>query len=175
MSSVSMAKHRPSTPDRSDADGLTRYQVARQLGVGITTVLRMCARGELHPRRGANGIWRYDAAEVVRLQAMRTDPGRRTAGQTAAAAFQMFDTGGEFKDVVIKLQLSPDDVRRLYRDWQSSFDDPPAASVLPDRGGAQLLDEDPRAEETFARLMAQAAALADPSVSLPGAKLKKTR
>jgi hypothetical protein len=170
-----MAKDPPSTLDRDHTDGLTRYQVARQLGVGVTTVLRMCKRGELHPRPGRNGVWRYDPAEVVRLQAMRTDPGRRTAGMIAAAAFQMFDTGVEFKDVVIKLQLSPDDVRRLYREWQSSFDDPPPAPALPREPGTQLLDEDPRAEEAFARLMAQAAKLADPAVPLPGAKPKKQR
>ncbi len=167
-----MAKTRPSTPDRGDADGLTRYQVARQLGVGITTVLRMCQRGELHPRQGANGVWRYDPAEVVRLAAMRLGPEKRTAGQTAAAAFDMFDTGVEFKDCVIQLQLAPEEVRRLYREWQSSFDDPPAA---PERDRVPLLDEDPRAEEAFQRAMAQAAALADPSVPLPGTKPKKTR
>ena len=172
MSSVSMAKDRPSTPDRPAADGLTRYQVARQLGVGITTVLRMCARGELHPRAGANGVWRYDPAEVARVQAMRTDPGRRTAGQTAAAAFHMFDTGVEFKDVVILLQLSPGEVRRLYKEWQSSFDDPPPEL---ERHEVPLLDEDPAAEEAFQRAMAQAAALADPSVPLPNPKPKKPR
>jgi hypothetical protein len=172
MSSVSMANTRPSTPDRSAADGLTRYQVARQLGVGITTVLRMCARGELHPRPGANGVWRYDPGEVIRVAAMRTDPGRRSAGQTAAAAFHMFDTGVEFKDVVILLQLSPGDVRRLYREWQSSFDDPPPE---PERPEIALLDEDPRAEEEFQRAMARAAALADPSVPLPYPKPRKSR
>ena len=172
MSSVFMAKDRPSTPDRAAADGLTRYQVARQLGVGITTVLRMCARGELHPRPGANGVWRYDPAEVARVQAMRTDPGRRTAGQTAAAAFHMFDTGVEFKDVVILLQLSPGEVRRLYKEWQSSFDDPPAEI---ERHDVPLLDEDPHAEEAFQRAMAQAAALADPSIPLPHHKPKKPR
>jgi hypothetical protein len=172
MSSVFMPKTRPSTPDRSAADGLTRYQVARQLGVGITTVLRMCARGELHPRPGANGVWRYDPGEVIRVGAMRTDPGRRGAGQTAAAAFHMFDTGVEFKDCVILLQLPPGEVRRLYREWQSSFDDPPAE---PESHGVPLLDEDPAAEEAFQRAMAQAAALADPSVPLPLPKPKKTR
>lgn len=170
MSSVSMPNNRPSTPDRSAADGLTRYQVAHQLGVGITTVLRMCARGELHPRPGANGVWRYDPAEVVRLQAMRTDPGRRSAGQTAAAAFHMFDTGVEFKDCVILLQLSPGEIRRLYREWQSSFDDPPPE---PERHEVLLLDEDPRAEEAFQRAMAQAATLADPSIPLPSVKTRK--
>ncbi|HVZ70927.1 MAG TPA: helix-turn-helix domain-containing protein [Polyangia bacterium] len=167
-----MAKTRPSGPDRSAADGLTRYQVARQLGVGITTVLRMCARGELHPRPGAHGVWRYDPGEVIRVAAMRMGPGRRSAGQTAAAAFHMFDTGVEFKDCVILLQLSPGDVRRLYREWQSSFDGPPPE---PESHGVPLLDEDPRAEEEFQRAMAQATALADPSIPLPLPKPKKTR
>lgn len=131
-----------------------------------------CDSAELHPRPGANGVWRYDPAEVVRLQAMRTDPGRRTAGQTAAAAFHMFDTGVEFKDCVILLQLSPGEVRRLYKEWQSSFDDPPPKLERPD---GPLLDEDPRAEEAFERAMAQAAALADSSIPLPFSKPPRKR
>ncbi len=67
-----------------------------------------------------------------------------------AAAFQMFDTGGELKDICVALQITATDARRLYRDWQSSLDDPePTARAA----GRRLLDEDPRAEEAFARLM----------------------
>jgi hypothetical protein len=167
-----MAKDRPSSPDRRDADGLSRYQVAHQLGVGITTVLRMVDRGELHPRLGRGGIQRYDPAEVVRLATLRTTPGRRTAGQITAAAFQMFDTGGELREICVSLQLTAAEARRLYRDWQSSLDDPEPTPELP---GASLLDEDPRAEEAFARLMAQAAALADPSSAVPRPNPKKMR
>jgi hypothetical protein len=168
-----MTKSRPSTEDTSLAVGLTRYQVAHQLGVGITTVLRMCQRGELHPKQGSGGVWRYDPAEVMRLQAMRMDPGRRTAGQTAAAAFHMFDTGVEFKDVVILLQLAPGDVRRLYREWQSDFDAPP--ELERDRDGVPLLDEDPRAEEAFQRAMAEATAMAETSIPRPTTRPKATR
>jgi hypothetical protein len=67
---------------------------------------------------------------------------------------------------VSALRVTPDEVRRLYKDWQSSLDDPPPAPELP---GARLLDEEPGADDTFARLMAQAAALAD----LPHPKPKK--
>jgi hypothetical protein len=167
-----MAKDRPSTPDRRHPDGLSRYQVADQLGVGVTTVLRMVDRGELHPRPDRNGIQRYDPAEVVRLATLRTSPGRRTAGQITAAAFQMFDTGGELKDICVALQITATDARRLYRDWKSSLDDPEPTPELP---GAGLLDEDPRAEEAFARLMAQAAALADPSAHPMSPNPKKPR
>src|SRR5262245_8625511 len=153
MSPTTMAKNQPSTPGRASATGLTRQQVADQLGVGITTVLRMCRRGELHPKLGANGVWRYDPAEVVRLGAQRTNPGRRTAGQTAAAAYQMFDTGAELKDIVLTLQISADEVRAHYRDWKSSLDDPPPVTLGP---GAALLDEDPHADEAFARMIAEA-------------------
>ena len=31
----------------------------------------------------------------------------------------MFDQGGELKDIVSALQVTPDEVRRLYQDWQS--------------------------------------------------------
>ena len=82
----------------------------------------------------------------------------------------MFDTGVEFKDCVILLQLSPGEVRRLYREWQSSFDDPPPE---PERHEVPLLDEDPRSDEAFQRAMAQAAALADPSIPLPSAKPRR--
>jgi transposase-like protein len=148
-----MAKDDPSTPRRASAGGLTRQQVARQLGVGITTVLRMCQRGELHPKQAANGVWRYDPAEVVRLCAQRTTPGRRTLGQTTAAAYQMFDTGAELKDIVLALQISADEVRRHYRDWQSSLDDPPPVPLGP---AMALLDEDPGADEVFSREMTEA-------------------
>jgi hypothetical protein len=170
-----MARNRASTPDRGDADGLTRYQVADQLGVGVTTVLRMVDRGELHPRPGRGGIPRYDPAEVVRLATLRTSPGRRTSGQIAATAFQMFDTGGELKDIVVALALPPEEVLRLYKYWQRSLDDGPLETPLAGGGRAALLDEDPRAEETFARLMAQAAALADPSLAPRTANPKKPR
>jgi hypothetical protein len=60
--------------------------------------------------------------------------------------------------------------RRLYREWQSSFDDPP---LDPERHDVPLLDEDPHAEEAFQRAMAQAAALADPSITLQSAKPRR--
>ena len=59
---------------------------------------------------------------------------------------------------------TPEEVFRLYRLWQCSLDDPPPAREL---GGRGLLDEDPGADEAFARAMTQATDLAVPPTSKP--------
>jgi hypothetical protein len=166
MSSGTMENKPPSPARQPSPGGLTRSQVARQLGVGVTAVHDMRLRGVLHPKRDANGVWRYDPADVIRAAAARGVPGKYTAGQVAAQAFQMFDQGGELKDIVIALQVTPEEVFRLYRLWQCSLDDPPPTQDL---GGARLLDEEPGADDAFARAMAQAAGVATP----PNRKPKK--
>lgn len=152
-----MQHKQPSSPVRPS--GLTRSQVARQLGTTVTTVHRMRLRGELHPKRDANGVYRYDPADVIRAGTTRKGPARYTAGQIASRAFQLFDHGGELKDIVIALEITPEEVFRLYRLWQCSLDDPPPVAIGQE---ARLLDEEPGAEEAFARAMAQAAGLIDP-------------
>ena len=158
-----MANEKPSNSRRPPPDGLTRSQVARQLGVGVTAVHHMRLRGDLRPKRDAAGVWRYDPADVIRAAANRGVRGLKTAGDVAAEAFRMFDQGGELKDVVSALRVTPAEVRRLYKEWQSSLDDPPPA---PEHDGPGLL-EDPRAEEAFVRAMAQAAGLAFPPTRKP--------
>jgi hypothetical protein len=49
-------------------------------------------------------------------------------------------------------------VRYLYKEWQSSLDDPPPS---PETGARGLLDEEPGAEQAFVRVMAQAMNIAD--------------
>ncbi len=159
-----MASDQPSKSRRPPPDGLTRSQVARQLGVGVTAVHHMRLRGDLRPKRDAAGVWRYDPADVIRAAASRGVRGLKTAGDVAAEAFRMFDQGGELKDIVSALRVTPAEVRRLYKEWQSSLDDPPPA---PEAGGPGLLDEDPRAEEAFLRAMAQAASVAFPPTHKP--------
>ena len=152
-----MATTKASDSRQPAPDGLTRSQVARQLGIGITAVHHMRLRGELRPTRDASGTWRYDPADVIRAAAKRGVRGLHTAGDVAAEAFTMFEQGGELRDVVKALRITPAEARRLYQDWQSSFDDPPPVHETAAPG---LIDEDPRAEEEFARAMAQAAELA---------------
>ena len=160
-----MATEKPSDRRHPPADGLTRSQVARQLGVGVTAVHHMRLRGDLRPTRDAGGVWRYDPADVIRAAARRGIRGLKTPGDVAAEAFNMFSLGGELPDIVSALRITPAEVRQLYKEWQSSLDDPPPAPEQP--GGAGLLDEDPRAEEAFLRAMAQAAGVAFPPPRKP--------
>jgi hypothetical protein len=114
--------------------------------------------------RAPRGVWRYDPAEVVRTAAGRSTAAKRTRGQTAALAFRMFDQGGELKDIVMALQEPPEEIRRLFREWQSALEDPPPAS---EPAGARLLDEEPGADEAFARAIAQASGLSFASRAKP--------
>ena len=159
-----MATEKLSDSRRPPPDGLTRSQVARQLGVGVTAVHYMRLRGELRPKRDASGVWRYDPADVIRAAATRGVRNLRTAGDVAAEAFRMFDQGGELKDIVSALRITPAEVRRLYKDWQSQLEDPPP---LPEASRTGLLDEDPRAEEAFLRAMAQASGIPFPPTRQP--------
>jgi hypothetical protein len=79
-----MATTKPSDSRRPPPDGLTRSQVARQLGVGITAVHHMRLRGELRPTRDAAGAWRYDPADVIRAAAKRGVRGLHSKGDVAA-------------------------------------------------------------------------------------------
>jgi hypothetical protein len=159
-----MATNKPSPSRRPPPEALTRAQVARQLGVGVTAVHHMRLRGDLRPKRDAAGVWRYDPADVIRAAASRGVRGLKTAGDVAAEAFRMFDQGGELKDIVSALRITPTEVRRLYKEWQSSLDDP---ELTPEPPSARLLDDDPRAEESFLRAMAQAAGLPFPPTRNP--------
>jgi hypothetical protein len=110
-----MQHKQPSTPAQPSAHGLTRSQVARQLGTTVTTVHRMRLRGELRPQRDTAGVYHYDPADVIRAAAARSKPNRYTPGQIAARAFQMFDQGGELKDIVMALGAEEAFARAMAR------------------------------------------------------------
>jgi hypothetical protein len=75
----------------------------------------------------------------------------------------MFDQGGELKDIVMALQEPPEEIRRLFREWQSALEDPPPTP----EPTVRLLDEEPGADEAFARAMAQASGLVFPPKTKP--------
>ena len=94
---------------------ITRGYVAWYLGVDVSTVRRLEARGQLHPQIGAGGIRYFDMVEVKRVRTRRQG---RLADQTAdvrLAAFARFQRGHDWRDVAIKLHYDP---YRIYRLWR---------------------------------------------------------
>jgi hypothetical protein len=101
-------------PDVVDST-ITRGYVAWYLGVDVSTVRRLEARGQLHPRIGAGGIRYFDMHEIKRVRTRRLG---RLADQTAdvrLAAFARFQRGHDWRDVAIKLHYDP---YRIYRLWR---------------------------------------------------------
>jgi hypothetical protein len=101
-------------PDIVDST-ITRGYVVWYLGVDVSTVRRLEARGQLNPRIGAGGIRYFDMHEVKRVRTRRLG---RLADQTAdvrLAAFARFQRGHDWRDVAIKLHYDP---YRIYRLWR---------------------------------------------------------
>jgi hypothetical protein len=94
---------------------ITRGYVAWCLSVDVSTVRRLEARGQLHPRIGSGGIRYFDMREVRRVRAERL---RQVVDRTAdmrLAAFALFRRGVDWRDVAIKLRYDPYRVHRLWR------------------------------------------------------------
>src|SRR5437868_5505797 len=93
---------------------LTRAEVARRLGVSVTTLRRMEGT-KLHPMRRSDGVHMFDATEVeaavvtyrqVRSRSARTST--EADGALAAQAFECFDQRVPVSDVVKRLQIAPE-------------------------------------------------------------------
>jgi len=103
---------------------LTRGQVADQLGTSVASVRRLEGK-TLHPTKGADGVNRFDAAEVQALAADPTSSSpaklRRSAdGDLAAEAFIRFSKGLSPREVVIELRQPPEVIQALHRQWRES-------------------------------------------------------
>jgi hypothetical protein len=96
---------------------LTRDQVARRLGVHITTVRRLERAGKLKPTQNAHHVWLFDPDEVERLAETRTVGS--PSGIVAARVFELLREGYELYEIVIALKLQPAVVRALYAEWQA--------------------------------------------------------
>jgi hypothetical protein len=114
---------------------LTRADVAARLGVSTSTVRRY--EGELlHPRKGPDGVNRFDPQEVAVLamtllgqrpakpktkgarNADRPRVAARTPGDVAAEVFERFEQRQSLAEIVIGVRVTPDLVRELHREWQ---------------------------------------------------------
>jgi hypothetical protein len=94
---------------------LTRGHVARMLGVHVSAVRRLEARGDLHPEVGPGGIRYFTVYELRDLQARRLSVTRGRSAAMRLAAFELFREGVDWRDVAIQLRYDP---YRVHRLWQ---------------------------------------------------------
>jgi DNA-binding transcriptional MerR regulator len=116
--------------DIANLAALTRHDVAKRLGVSISTVRRL--EGErLHPLIDGKGVRRFKASDVERLakelEAEQRSPRNaqqavvRAAdmpkGELAALVFERLEQRHSLSEIVIALRVPPEDVRDLYHSW----------------------------------------------------------
>lgn len=120
-------------PRSSTHTGLTRGQVARRLGVTVTTVVRKEKSGALPFTIDDDGIHRFRAEDVEKV---RISPTRRrkeldTPGEVAAYAFNRFRGGATARDLVVELKITPERARALFEMWMSPDLTPPEPKPRP--------------------------------------------
>lgn len=94
---------------------LTRGDVARRLGVHVSTVRRMEAHGELIPVIEEDGGLRYFTLyQVMTLKRRRTRQAKAQAAEIRLAAFTLFRRGVDWRDVALRLQYDPLRVHWLW-------------------------------------------------------------
>jgi DNA-binding transcriptional MerR regulator len=131
---VSKLRVAPRVPKKQGDDGLktaalTRDDVARRLGVSISTVRRLEGT-RLHPAIDVKGIRRFKASDVERLakelEAERSPRNAQQAvvraaemskGELAALVFERLEQRHSLSEIVIALRVPPEDVRELYHTW----------------------------------------------------------
>lgn len=102
---------------------LTRKEAAKRLGTSCSTVRRLEERSELHPVQDEDDVHFFDPVEVATLARRRgTGTPTSSAGELAAAAFEMFGGGLGQREVVVALRQPPGVVRQLYKDWGRAGD-----------------------------------------------------
>jgi hypothetical protein len=99
---------------------LTRSQVARRLGVSVTTLRRM-EGADLHPETGPRGVRLFDATEVeaafVKIRTSHRETVEGADGETAAQVFTLLDDGLNPVEVVKRTRIGPDLVEHLQTQW----------------------------------------------------------
>ena len=96
---------------------LNRRRVAALKGCSTATVRRLEKKGVLHPILHSSGAMVFDPAEVEALPPRKSRPKkiqRRSSGEVAAAAFQLFAKGYSLVQVVQLMAIDPEELQRLY-------------------------------------------------------------
>lgn len=100
---------------------LTRGQVARRLGLSLSTVRRM-EGVQLKPIVGERGVRYFEETEIqtvlVRVRRTRMPNDERADGALAAAAFTLFRNGADVVDVVKQLREVPEKIEQLFGQWK---------------------------------------------------------
>ena len=164
---------------RQAREAPTRAAVARRLGKSVGGV-RFQEGKALHPWQDADGVWRFDPAEVEALAAQlearaRIDtPTELSPGKLAARACQLFRDGKSVVDVVIALEQPFDVVQPLYRAFieDSRAMHVPAAMVERIATACEVDQLTP--EIVLQELEANSRKLAELSASRHGASLSKS-
>ena len=109
---------------------LTRDDVAKRLGVSISTVRRL-EGSRLHPLIDEKSVRRFKASDVERLakelEAEQRSPrnaqqavvraAEMSKGELAALVFEKLEQRHSLSEIVISLRVPPEDVRDLYHTW----------------------------------------------------------
>lgn len=104
---------------------LTREEVASFLGVTYQRVCQLHRQGKLRPvenrpaSSGPNRGFVYRREDVERLR----DTRHGASGSVAAAAFEVFTTGGRAADVVMKLHIAPEKAMLLQKAYVATTND----------------------------------------------------
>lgn len=96
--------------------GLTRAGAAALLRVSSSTIRRLEARGELHPRV-VDGVHYFDREEIHRARSARA-ASAPTDGEAAALAFELLDQGVGMRDIVKRCRVTPERARALATEWR---------------------------------------------------------
>ena len=109
---------------------LTRDDVAKRLGVSISTVRRLEGT-RLHPSIDDKSVRRFKVSDVERLakelEAEQRSPrnaqhavvraAEMSKGELAALVFERLEQRHSLSEIVIVLRVPPEDVRELYHTW----------------------------------------------------------
>jgi hypothetical protein len=100
---------------------LTRGEVARRLGLSLSTVRRM-EGVQLKPIVGERGVRYFEETEIqtvlVRVRRTRVPDDERADGTLAAAAFTRFRNGADVVAVVTELRVAPEKIESLFEHWK---------------------------------------------------------
>ena len=134
---------------RSAGKLLTRGQVARRLGLSLSSVRRM-EGVQLNPIVGERGVRYFEETEIqtvlVRVRRTRVPEDERVDGTLASAAFALFRNGADVVAVVTELREAPAKIEELFEHWKrlrrTILLDPKSLAVLAGALGASSLTDE---------------------------------